>query len=139
MGNMYGVYQDFYQSQNKLDASASAISWIGSVQMALCLVLGIITGPLHDHGYFYHLLYTGSFLVVLGQMMLSLCTSYYQVFLSQGVCMGLGAGLVFLPAFCVLIPYFDRQLEIAIGIATMGGGVGEHILLELSGSFAKSF
>ncbi|KAJ5589681.1 monocarboxylate permease [Penicillium hetheringtonii] len=124
MINMYGVYQQAYQVEGKLGASESAISWIGSVQSSLCLVLGIIAGPLCDHGYFYYLVYSGIFFVVLGQMMLSLCTSYYQIFLSQGICMGFGSGLVFLPAFCVLVPYFDRQLEIAVGIAAMGGGVG---------------
>ena len=135
---MFGAYQAFYQSENKLDVSASAISWIGSLQAALCLVLGIVTGPLYDRGYFYHLVYAGSFLVVFGQMMLSLSNSYYQAFLAQGVCMGIGAGLAFLPAFCILVTYFDRQLEVAVGIATTGGGVGEHILVEFIGPFSDT-
>ncbi|KAJ5629104.1 major facilitator superfamily domain-containing protein [Penicillium lividum] len=128
MANMFGVYMTFYLDEKKFDASVSAISWIGSLQAALCLALGIFTGPLYDRGYFYHLMYTGSFLVVLGQMMLSLSSSYYQAFLSQGVCMGLGAGLALLPSFCIIVTYFDRHLEVATGIAYMGGGVGGIIL-----------
>jgi hypothetical protein len=44
--------------------------------------------------------------------------------------MGLGAGMTLVPAFCILITYFDRHLEMATGIASMGGSIGEYIMID---------
>jgi MFS family permease len=105
-------------------ASSSTISWIGSVQSSLLLILGLITGPLYDAGYFRVLLSTGSFLVIFGQMVTSLCHEYYQVILAQGFCIGIGVGLIFIPGVAVLSTYFDTRLALANGIAATGGGLG---------------
>lgn len=72
--------------------SPSNISWIGSIQAFLLLIIGTVTGPLYDAGYFRTLLFTGVALISIGWMMTSLCTSYYQIILAQAVCQGLGAG-----------------------------------------------
>lgn len=57
-----------------------------------------MTGPLHDRGLHAPLLLGGSLLQVLGLMMLSLATRYYQLLLCQAVCVGLGAAVVFTPS-----------------------------------------
>ncbi|KAF7596218.1 hypothetical protein BBP40_002750 [Aspergillus hancockii] len=119
----YGAYQTFYESGSLFSASSSSISWIGSTQSSLLLILGLITGPLYDLGYFQSLVYTGSFFTIFGQMMLSVCNEYYQVFLAQGVCIGIGTGMVFVPGITILSSYFDQRVELANGIATAGGGV----------------
>ncbi|KAF3403517.1 putative transporter MCH4 [Penicillium rolfsii] len=128
MANTYGAYQDFYQTSNRLQASTSAISWIGSTQTALILGLGLITGPLYDNGYFFQLVWAGSFLIILGQMMLSLCSSYWQTFAAQTLCMGIGGGLVFSPSLSILAAYFDQRIELAMGIAASGAGIGGVVL-----------
>ncbi|KAE8153102.1 major facilitator superfamily domain-containing protein [Aspergillus avenaceus] len=120
----YGAYQTFYVAGTLFSASSSSISWIGSTQSSILLVLGLITGPLYDMGHFRLLIYTGSFLIIVGQMMLSLCHQYYQVMLAQAVCIGLGAGLVFIPGVTILSEYFDERIELANGLAAAGSGVG---------------
>jgi hypothetical protein len=42
------------------------------------MLVGALTGGLYDAGYFRELLWVGSFLIVFGQMMLSLCTEFWQ-------------------------------------------------------------
>ncbi|WPH02835.1 Hypothetical protein R9X50_00570300 [Acrodontium crateriforme] len=122
--NTFGVYQTFYETGILASSSPSAISWIGSIQGFLLMMVGSITGPIYDAGYVHHLLLTGSFLVVLGQMMLSLCTEYWQVMLAQGVTIGIGAGCLFVPAVAILSTYFSTHIALAMGIAAAGSSFG---------------
>ena len=87
--------------------------------------MGVAVGPIFDRGYLYTLVYTGSFLIVFGMMMLSLCVTYWQVILTQGVCVGIGMGLVFLPSIAVVTASFDEKRAIAVGIAASASSVGE--------------
>jgi MFS family permease len=108
--------------------SPSAISWIGTVQAWLLIVIGVLSGPLFDLGYFRSMLLVGNFLVVFGIMMLSLSTTYWQVFLSQGVCMGLGAGLLYIPSLAMVGVWFSKKRALAMGIVMSGIAVGMFIL-----------
>ena len=90
--NSFGVFQTYYETGLLSHESPSDISWIGSIQAFLLLIVGAASGPTYDAGYFYALVWTGSFLIVFGIMMTSLCTQYWQVMLSQGICLGLGSG-----------------------------------------------
>jgi MFS family permease len=70
------------------------------------------------------MLLIGNFLVVFGIMMLSLSTTYWQVFLSQGLCMGLGAGLLYIPSLALVGIWFDKKRALALGIVMSGIAVG---------------
>jgi hypothetical protein len=88
------------------------------------MLVGAITGPVYDAGYFRELLLCGSFFVVFGHMMLSLCTVYYQAILAQAFCIGIGTGLLFVPSVAILSTYFNTKLAFAIGIAASGSSLG---------------
>lgn len=120
----FGAFQTYYQHVLLPTSTPSAISWIGTVQSYLLIVVGVIAGPMFDKGYFRIMLLIGNFLVVFGIMMLSLCTEYWQVFLAQGVCMGLGAGLLYIPSLALVGIYFSRKRSLAMGIVTSGIAVG---------------
>jgi MFS family permease len=120
----FGAFQTYYRHVLLPDSSASSISWIGTVQSYLLILVGVIAGPMFDKGYFRSMLIIGNFLVVFGIMMLSLCTTYWQVFLAQGVCMGLGAGLLYIPSLALVGIYFSRKRSLAMGIVTSGIAVG---------------
>ncbi|TVY13226.1 Aspyridones efflux protein apdF, partial [Lachnellula arida] len=104
--------------------SPSSISWIGSIQAFLLLFISALTGPLFDAGYFRHLLGTGSFLIVFGMMMTSVASEYWQVVLAQAVCVGLGAGCLFVPGVSILPTYFSGRKAVATGVATSGSSLG---------------
>jgi MFS family permease len=123
MINTFGVFQAYYETSLLSSHSSSEISWIGSIQGCLLFLVGVIAGPLYDAGYFRHLLFTGLFLIVLGQFMTSLCTAYWQVMLAQGITMGTGMGLTFLPSAAILGQYFSRHRALALGLASVGSPV----------------
>lgn len=122
--NSFGVYQTYYQNELLSTMYSSQISWIGSIQAFLLLVTGVATGPLFDRGYLNSLLLAGGFLTILGIMMTSICNKYWQVILAQGVCLGLGAGCLFVPSIAVVSVYFTTKRALATGLAVGGGSIG---------------
>ena len=96
----------------------------------LIISVGVLSGPLFDRGYMPLLLLLGSFLVVFGMMMLSLSSAYYQIVLSQGVCVGLGSGLIYVPTLAMVsISFAPKSRPWALGVATSGAAVGEFFFL----------
>ena len=87
-------------------------------------MVGVISGPLFDAGYFHVLLPAGAFLMAFGLMMTSLATQYWQFILAQGLCVGLGAGCLFVPSVAILPQYFEKRRALANGIAASGSSIG---------------
>ncbi|KAL2868562.1 major facilitator superfamily domain-containing protein [Aspergillus lucknowensis] len=122
LANSYGVFQQYYT--HTLDRSQSDISWIGGIQMFLLLFVGAFSGRATDAGYFRHCFVAGAVLQALGFCMASLSTTYYQILLSQAVCVGLGSGLVFTPGLSVMGSYFTEKRSVAVGLAASGAATG---------------
>ncbi|PTB63039.1 MFS general substrate transporter [Trichoderma citrinoviride] len=122
--NAFGTFQTYYQTVMLTSESASTISWIGSLQACLLFLGGFVAGPLFDAGYVTSILNGGLLLTCFGMFMTSLCTTYWQVLLAQGVCVGFGMGISFLPATAIMAQYFQKRRAFAIGIAGTGSPVG---------------
>ncbi|CAI6336094.1 unnamed protein product [Periconia digitata] len=120
----FGAFQAYYSGNILSNMTASSISWIGTIQAWLLIVVGVLSGPLFDRGYFRSMLCIGNFLVVFGIMMLSLSTKYWQIFLSQGICMGIGAGLLYIPSLALVGIWFDKKRSIAMGLVMSGIAIG---------------
>lgn len=122
--NAYGVFQTYYSTTLIPSSSNSDISWIGSVQAFLLCCCTVFAGPIFDCGYALSLVRIGSFMVVFGLMMTSLCTAYWQLMLAQGLCMGIGAGTLFIVSIAIIPSYFTTKRAFAMGIAASGSSLG---------------
>jgi MFS family permease len=118
----FGVFQAYYQSE--LGVSPSAISWVGSVQVFLIFFVGTFSGRALDAGLFRQTFYAGVVLQLLGVFMTSLATRYWQLFLAQGVCTGLGSGLQFCPVMGLVATYFSSHRVFALAFGLVGSGTG---------------
>nr|POE77889.1 leporins efflux protein lepc [Quercus suber] len=58
------------------------------------------------------------------QMMLSLCQEYWQVFLAQGLVVGFGGGMLYIPAIALVTTQFTTKRPIAVGLASSGSSIG---------------
>lgn len=122
--NTFGAYQTFYQEDMLSATSPGTISWIGSIQGFLLLLIGVLNGPIFDMGYGRVLVWVGTFMVVFGMMMTSIATRYWEIVLAQGVCVGLGAGCLFIPSVAIIATYFKKRRAFATGVGASGSSIG---------------
>lgn len=61
---------------------------------------------------------------LLGLFMTSLCTEYWQLFLAQGLCTGIGGGLLFTPALALISTYFAKKRALALAVCASGNASG---------------
>ncbi|KAL0254790.1 hypothetical protein SLS55_009314 [Diplodia seriata] len=120
--NSFGAFQAYYTST--LAVPSSQISWIGTVQVWLLFFIGTVAGRATDAGLFRRVYILGVFLSLLGIFMTSLCSQYWQLFLAQGVCTGLGNGLMFCPTVALVATYFSKNRALAIGLTASGSATG---------------
>lgn len=119
----FGVFQPYYEE--RLGMVPSAVSWIGTMQIFLLLGIGIFSGRASDAGFAHEAVLVGTFLIICGLFMASLSTQYYQLFLSQGICVGLGMGMLYIPGFSVVASYFfEDKKAVALAIVNSGTGTG---------------
>lgn len=130
--NAFGVFQEYYSSLDPPMSTPSSISWIGSVQTLLLLLIGSATGKLVDRGFARRMASGGGVLVTLAMVLTSISGEftddrrprYYQVFLSQGVLSGLGMSLLLVPSTALVPTYFVARRSLAVGLANTGASVG---------------
>lgn len=118
----FGLFESYYI--DTLHATPSAVSWIGSVQILLIYFVGTFSGRALDAGFYNTVLITGSFLELLGVFMTSISTEYWQIFLAQGICKGLGDGMVFCPVVSLVATYFSKKRALAMACTASGGATG---------------
>ncbi|KAK1472968.1 major facilitator superfamily transporter [Colletotrichum tamarilloi] len=118
----YGVYQLYYTTTLSLPSSQA--SWIGSIQIFLTFGICALSGRLADAGYTRHAVIVGLFMAVMGTFLTSFCHAYWQIFLAQGLCTGLGMGIMFMPGITIVGSYFKRRKTLALSIVTTGTGLG---------------
>ncbi|KAF9531192.1 major facilitator superfamily domain-containing protein [Crepidotus variabilis] len=143
--NTFGTFEDYYVRQYLTNYTPSDIGWIGGIQIFLTFSTGAFSGLLFDKGYLCvpnlasdpaqvhdrvnhstYLLAATLILNSLGLFMLSITheNSYYQVFLSHGVILGLATGLTWVPSLGIAGHYFQRRRALAVGIIASGAALG---------------
>ncbi|KAM4057416.1 major facilitator superfamily protein [Hirsutella rhossiliensis] len=118
----FGIFQPYYAQ--RLSLAPSAVAWIGSVQICLILLVGTFAGRAFDAGYFRRALVVGCLMQVIGIMTTSVASTYWQLFLAQSLCQGLGCGIVFAPTVANVSTYFTRKRSMAISLSACGGATG---------------
>lgn len=66
----------------------------------------------------------GVFMMSGGFISASFAKQIWQLYLSQGVVVGLGMGAIFIPAIAVLPQWFLKRRSLAQGLASCGSGFG---------------
>ena len=80
------------------------------------------SGPLLT--YLQVMVYTGSMGIVFCMMMISLCHSFWQFLLAQGVLLGVSTALATWPMVALVGQYFKRSRAAATGIVIAGSSLG---------------
>lgn len=119
----WGLFQSHYITT--LQRSQSDIAWVGSLQLFLVFCIGTVSGRSLDAGYLRTTLAIGCALQILGIFTTAWATQYWQLILSQGICVGLGNGLTFCPVISLISTYFgNKSRPFAVSIAASGAATG---------------
>lgn len=120
--NSFGFFQAYYEETMGVDATQ--ISWVASIQVFLLSFIGSFSGRLMDAGYYRYCLIGGFTFQIIGIFMVSLTKRYWQVFLAQGICCGIGDGLLFCPTTALIATYFVKRRSLALGFVLSGSSTG---------------
>jgi MFS family permease len=99
-----GIFQTRYEEVNLSKYNSSDISWIFTFQLFLMFLFAQVDGMFVDMFGPRAVMIPSAILELLGLAMVSLCkdNQYYQFFLAQGVCFGIGSAGLFMPGLYCL-------------------------------------
>jgi MFS family permease len=150
VANSFGYFQTFYQLEYLPDSSPSVISFIGTIQITLLYLTGSVAGALFDaYGFKVCTLPSPCISLVPGCQLTTtssmqylypvaalggagslLATSFaqpraiWQLFLAQGLLLGLTISAGVQPALAVAGQYFRERRALAMGIVASGSSAG---------------
>ncbi|KAL2869030.1 MCT family MFS transporter [Aspergillus lucknowensis] len=122
--NSFGTFQAYYGETLLPGRNASEISWIGSLQLFLLFIGGLVFGPIFDTKGSKILFIPGTLIFSLSLMMASLCREYYQFILAQSILFGIGDAMLFYPTISAIPHWFREKRGLAMGTVVAGSSLG---------------
>ncbi|KAL8703387.1 MAG: hypothetical protein Q9201_003443 [Fulgogasparrea decipioides] len=125
VNSSYGIFLAYYLDNNYYPgASALEFAFVGGLSISLALIISpVATLTTRFYGTNVTLL-VGVFFETLALIGASFAHQIWQLFLSQGICFGLGLGFLFVGSVGVVPQWFTTKRSFANGIATAGSGIG---------------
>ncbi|XP_013401065.1 monocarboxylate transporter 14 isoform X2 [Lingula anatina] len=123
-GIMYSFGVLYIALLNEFEESKLATSWVGSIQIAVSLIIGPIASALSEKFGHRAVGITGSILAAWGFGMCFLAPNLSMLYISYGVMTGLGFGLMYFPSIVSVQHHFEKKKSLAMGVAMCGSGVG---------------
>ncbi|KAL7945480.1 major facilitator superfamily domain-containing protein [Trichoderma barbatum] len=125
--NSFGTFTEYYLTHQLRHRSPDDVAWIGSLSAFLQFFVGMVGGPLFDR-YGSKVIHPAAAIYIFAVMMLSLCKTYWEIMLVQGVLMGVTMGFLQFPAMASVSQYFDKKRAAAFGVAISGSSIGGIIM-----------
>ncbi|KAK7955089.1 MFS general substrate transporter [Apiospora saccharicola] len=121
----YSVYLGHYLSHGLFsEARPLDYAFIGGFNFAFALLVApLATFLARRYGVRVPML-AGVALLPTGFIAASFAQRVWHLYLSQGLCVGLGIGLIYIPATAIIPQWFERKRSLANGICAAGSGVG---------------
>ncbi|KAJ4163568.1 hypothetical protein LMH87_005289 [Akanthomyces muscarius] len=125
----YSLFLAYYLSHD-LFAEAHDLDYalIGGLNFAAALFVAPLAVLLARHHGVRAPMLAGSVVLSGGFLAASFASKVWHLYLSQGMCVGMGIGLVYIPATAVIPQWFDKKRSLANGICAAGSGIGGLII-----------
>ncbi|KAI0169299.1 MFS transporter, MCP family, solute carrier family 16, member 6 [Hypoxylon sp. FL1284] len=125
----YGVYLAHYLSHDLFpEARSLDYAFIGGFNFAFALLVAPLATMLTRVYGVRALMSLGVVLLPAGFVAASFAIRIWHLYLSQGLCVGLGIGLLYVPATAVIPQWFSKKRSLANGICSAGSGIGGLII-----------
>ncbi|KAL4989082.1 major facilitator superfamily domain-containing protein [Aspergillus falconensis] len=125
INSSYGVFLAYYLSHDVFpNTSALMYAFTGGLSISCALLVApLATYLIHALGTRV-VLNMGVFFETLSLIASSFVSQRWQIFLSQGVCFGVGMGFLFVGSVGITPQWFHRRRSLAMGINAAGSGLG---------------
>ncbi|KAF4628754.1 hypothetical protein G7Y89_g9395 [Cudoniella acicularis] len=124
-GWSYSVYLAYYLSHDIFpDGRSIDFAFIGGFNFAFALLVAPFATLLMRLFGVRAPMFIGVVLLPSGFIGASFATRIWHLYLSQGVCIGLAVGLIYIPATAVIPQWFLKKRSLANGICSAGSGIG---------------
>ncbi|KAK4551798.1 hypothetical protein LTR86_010884 [Recurvomyces mirabilis] len=125
LNSSYGVFLAHYLANNTFpSATPLDYAFVGSLSISCAMLVS----PLATYGVRVlgtkPTLFIGIFFETLSLIGASFATKIWHLFLSQGICFGIGMGFLFIPSVGIVPQWFTTKRSLANGFATCGSGLG---------------
>ncbi|KAF2203349.1 MFS general substrate transporter [Delitschia confertaspora ATCC 74209] len=122
----FGSYIEFYWNNHLYDEGLFAIISIFAMQLFGILSFSLITGSLLESSRYTEkpILWTAASGVIACQFLLSICTKWHQIFIVQGVVLGICLGMLLVTSTMALATHFDNYISVASTISSSIGPIG---------------
>ncbi|XP_046325542.2 monocarboxylate transporter 13-like isoform X1 [Haliotis rufescens] len=117
-GVIYVVLLDYF------DTKRGDTAWIGSIPTGILGIVAPVTGILTDKYGCRTVTMSGSVIASSGFVISSFAPNIDILYISYGVLVGIGLGLMYLPSKVIVNQYMKKRRSLANGICSSGGGVG---------------
>lgn len=118
----------FVEFLENMDASPSAASWIPALCYFLYSSLGPLSSILSVKYSYRTVTFVGAAFCSTGLALTYFATSVQYLYISYGVCVGIGAGLSFPPTVYIVTSYFVKLRGLANGLCISGSALGSIFL-----------
>ncbi|KAJ5780316.1 Major facilitator superfamily domain general substrate transporter [Penicillium paradoxum] len=114
---VFGVFQEYYSTQNVLQGSKGDLATVGTTSTGLLYLLSPVTFTLLTRypRLQYYCAPIGLVITVIGSLLSSFSVQVWHLIATQGVICAIGNGLLFSPSSLYLDQWFLRRKGLAIG------------------------
>ncbi|KAF2209276.1 hypothetical protein CERZMDRAFT_100481 [Cercospora zeae-maydis SCOH1-5] len=139
LNSSYGVFLAHYLANDTFaGATYLQYAFVGSLSISLAMLVSpVATMSVQSFGT-KTTLFTGVVLEAVSLIGASFATEIWQLFLSQGVCFGLGMGFLFVASVGIPAQWFTTKRSLSSGFAACGSGFGGLIYSLAAGAMLKS-
>lgn len=131
-GTVYTFGAFFDAMADDLDAGRGSTALVFGVTLFLFFGFGVVSGPVADRFGPRRLVLGGAVLLASGLALTSRVDNVQLGYLTYGVGVGLGGGLIVTPMYAVAGGWFVRRRALAMGVVATGNGLGTLILVPLA-------
>lgn len=131
-GTVYTFGAFFDAMSNDLDAGRGSTALVFGVTLLLFFGFGVVSGPLADRYGPRRLVFAGALLLATGLALTSKVDDVAAGYLTYGVGVGLGGGLIITPMYAAAGGWFVRRRALAMGVVATGNGLGTLVLVPLA-------
>ncbi|CAG2213556.1 SLC16A10 [Mytilus edulis] len=128
--NTFGILYTFLLDEYAAGDSEISLktSFVGSVSTGLTFLMSIVSSILSDRVGIRQTAFVGTLFGLVGLVSSAFVTELELLYLTFGVFLGIGAGLIYSPSLTILGHYFDKHMGLVNGIVAFGSSLFSIIL-----------